>query len=299
MSLAIAGDDLGVRTRAHLDFPGPVPLEMEAWNIPTNLIHDPLIGFAAVRGIRPWLKPFKPWQDLQLGTPPNQAYFWAQYGMPNKHFMAAPSAETSNQLNKLSEFVLRELNPILATNAIRMGTFVRPTNSLGVAWQGLPLFTPRLDYADSGSNRFLVAGLARGWTTNWPAPDGLFQRLETSPNLVAYDWEYTKPCLEGWIRMGQLAQHAFSLPRLNDTAGLAWLVALPPRLTNSITVVELSSPSRLSLARTSSAGFTGAELEILADWLESFEFPRGLHTFTAPPPPPLRSSPTNAPAPPR
>ena len=70
-----------MRTRAELDFPEPLPLEMEAWNIPTNLIHDPLIGFAAVRGIRPWLKSFKLWQepnqeacrrDAHATTPPTQ-----------------------------------------------------------------------------------------------------------------------------------------------------------------------------------------------------------------------------------
>ena len=60
--LTAQADDAGVRTRAKLDFPEPLPLELEAWNIPTNLIHDPLIGFTAVRGIRPWLKSFKPWQ---------------------------------------------------------------------------------------------------------------------------------------------------------------------------------------------------------------------------------------------
>ena len=54
--LALGGEQDHVRTQADLDFAEPLPLELEAWNIPTNLIHDPLIGFTAVRGIRPWLR---------------------------------------------------------------------------------------------------------------------------------------------------------------------------------------------------------------------------------------------------
>ncbi len=296
--LTVVGDATNVHTRLDLDFPKPLPLEMEAWNIPTNLIHDPLIGFAAVRGIRPWLKSCKPWNDLQLGAPPNQAFFWAQGGAPFMHFMAAPSVEASNQVNKLSELVLRDLNPILATNGWPMSGFARQTNSPGLVWRGVPYFSPDLEYADCGGARFLFAGLAPDRLTNRPAPAGLFQYLQNNPKLVAYDWESTRPCMEGWTQMGQLARHMLCRARMTYTAGLAWLTALSPKLGNSITSVELSGPARLSLVRTSTVGFTGAELQLLADWLESPNFPRGLHTLDAPAPPPPNPG-TNAPAPPR
>jgi hypothetical protein len=271
---------------------------MEAWNIPTNVIHDPLIGFSAVRGIRPWLKSFKAWNDLQLGTPPNQAFFWAQGGAPFLHFVAAPSAEASNQVNKLSECVLRDLNPILATNGWPMSAFTRQTNSPGLVWQGVPYFSPNVDCVNCGGSRFLFAGLAPDRLTNQPAPAGLFQYLQASPKVVAYDWEVSRPCLEGWTQMGQLARHMLCRARMTYTAGLAWVAALSPKLGNSITSVEFSSPTRISLVRTSTVGFTGAELHILADWLESLQFPHGLHTFTAPAPPPPARSQTNASAPP-
>ncbi len=294
--LAVAGDQTNVHTRVDLDFPEPLPLEIEAWNIPTNLIHDPLIGFAAVRGIRPWLESFKPWKELQLGTPPNQAFFWAQGGAPFLHFLAAPSAAASNQVNKLSELVLRDLNPILATNGWPRSAFGRRTNSPGLVWRGVPYFSPDLDYADCRSSRFLFAGLAPDQLTNRPAPAGLFHYLEASPELVAYDWENTRPCLDGWTQMGQLARHMLCRARMPYTAGLAWLTALSPKLGNSITTVELTSPTQLCFVRSSTVGFTGAELQLLADWLESLEFPCGLHTFTAPVPPPMIPL-TNAPPP--
>ena len=298
-------DAAGVRTRAKLDFPEPLPLELEPWNIPTNLIHDPLIGFSALRGIRPWLTNLTSAFSLQPLAFPNQAFFWAQGGLPSLHFLAFPSADASNQVYQLSEMVLRDVNPILATNGWPGSAFERQTNAPGIKWLGYPDFSPSLDYADCGSNRFLIAGLAPNLMTNLPTPASLFQYLQASPKLVAYDWENTRTCVDGWTQMGQLTRHMLCLARMNTPydAGLAWVAALSPHLTNSISSIELSSRTRLSFARSSSVGFTGVELHLLADWLESLQFPHGLHTFTAPappPPPPLDMPPvTNAPAPPK
>ena len=297
LSLAVAGEQTNVHTRVDLDFPKPLPLEMQPWNIPTNLIHNPLIGLSAVRGFQPWLKSFKPWNALRLGTQPNQAFFWAQGVAPFFHFLAAPSAEASNQVSTLSELVLRDLNPILATNGWPKSYFVRQTNSPGLMWQGVPYFFPALDYADCGNNPFIVAGLAPDRFTNQPPPAGLSKFLQDSPKLVAYDWEDSKPCLDGWTQMAQLARHMLCRARMTYTAGLDWVAALAPHLGNSTTEVHLTSPTQLSFVRSSTAGFTGFELQLVADWLESPVFPRGLHTLDAPaPPPPIPL--TNAPAPP-
>ncbi len=298
LSLALAGEETNVHARVDLDFPRPLPLEMQPWNLPTNLIHNPLIAFAAVRGFRPWFESFKPWNDLQLGSPPNQAFFWAQGVAPFFHFLAAPSAEASNQVSILSEQVLSGLNPILATNGWPRSAFARETNSPGVIWRGVPYFFPALDYEDCGTNPFLIAGLAPDRFTNQPPPAGLSKFLQDSPKLVAYDWEDSKPCLDGWTQMGQLTRHMLCRARMTYTAGLAWVTALAPHLGNSTTEVHLASPTQLSLVRSSTAGFTGFELQLLADWLESPNFPRGLHTLDAPAPPPPNPG-TNAPAPPR
>ena len=80
MTLGVTGDGQTVRTRGQLNFAKPLPFELEPWNIPTNLIHEPLVSFTAIQGIRPWLSSSKLWQGLQLGAPPNQLYLWAQNG---------------------------------------------------------------------------------------------------------------------------------------------------------------------------------------------------------------------------
>jgi hypothetical protein len=68
---------------------------------------------------------------------------------------------------------------------------------------------------------------------------------------------------------------------------MAWLTAAAPKLGNCVTAVTKTGPGQLSFLRQSGAGLTALELHLLADWLESPQFPCGLHTFLAPPDMPL------------
>jgi hypothetical protein len=62
------------------------------------------------------------------------------------------------------------------------------------------------------------------------------------------------------------------------------LKTLETRLGPCITTVTLTGPDQLSFFRKSTAGFAGAELQFLADWLESPQFPFGLYSLLTPPP---------------
>ena len=53
----------------------------------------------------------------------------------------------------------------------------------------------------------------------------------------------------------------------------------------SATAVTRTGPAQLTVRRGSSLGVTAAELDWLADWLESPQFPRGLNTFLGEPTP--------------
>src|SRR5205085_5061414 len=70
-SVKIGGDGKNVRLRGEMKFSQPIPLTLDPWNVPTNLIHDPLSGFMAIRGSRLMLRTSKPWDELRLGEPPN------------------------------------------------------------------------------------------------------------------------------------------------------------------------------------------------------------------------------------
>src|SRR5437016_4389885 len=89
LSLTFIGDGESVRTRGQLDFPKPLPYRDEKWNIPTNLMSQPLVSFTAIRGIAPWLSSLKAWNGLQIGGPPNQVYSWALQGPMRTYFAAA------------------------------------------------------------------------------------------------------------------------------------------------------------------------------------------------------------------
>src|SRR5206468_30890 len=75
LTLGLKADN--IRTKAVLEFPEPLNLTLAQWNIPTNIIRDPLASFTAIRGIAPWLGQIKFFQDLKLDPLPDQLYGWA------------------------------------------------------------------------------------------------------------------------------------------------------------------------------------------------------------------------------
>ena len=110
--------------------------------------------------------------------------------------------------------------------------------------------------------------------------------MSSITNLVAYDWELTGPRLEQWLYVGQLLRFALYKAQIPPkSASFAWLSALETRLGNCGTVVTRTGPDQLSFLRNSGIGLNSAELDLLADWLESPQFPRGLHTFLGKPTP--------------
>ena len=295
INFQVLGDGENVRTHAELEFPQPLNFDLDPWNIPTNLIHDPLIGFTAIRGIRPLLKSFKAWNDLQLGTTPNQAFFWALAGMPALEYGAAPLVDPSNVVHKAADRISQAANPWLAANG--MGNLARATNFTGLVWKGAPFIEPELRSVVDKSGGFMVAGLIPAGGTNRPPPPELFQSVLSRTNLVFYDWELTAPRLEQWLYLGQLFRliaHKAQLPPLST--GLQMLKAARPRFGNCVTVTTATDPNHLSLVRRSSLGFNAIELHLLADWLESPEFPRGLHTLLAPSPSPPSQRPGTGPS---
>jgi len=65
---------------------------------------------------------------------------------------------------------------------------------------------------------------------------------------------------------------------------LKWLRAIQPGLGGSTTIITCAGTNQLSFFRKSTVGFTRAELQLLADWLESPQFPNGLYSLLTPPP---------------
>lgn len=292
LSLRVGGEAGNVRTLGELIFPKPVRAELEPWNIPTNLVHDPLIGFLAVRGFRPWLSALG-WDEVRWDKSPNQAFFWAQDGAAPLHFFAVPSATASNQTIRFGDYLLTNVNPLMATSAsvqnTPLGSFERVPDSQRLRWKGLPLLTPNLDWVDNDGNPFITGGLFINRLTNRPVPVGLLQQFHQESDLLLYDWEITQPCERRLIQASQFGRFVFGRSRfaMTNNMALPWLVAIAPKLGVSGTALRLSSSDRMFFSRSSSLGLTAAEIHLFADWLESPDFPCGLFTINSQPKPPV------------
>jgi hypothetical protein len=108
----------------------------------------------------------------------------------------------------------------------------------------------------------------------------MLEDLSAQTNLVCYDWELTAPRIESCLFDGQILRMALRHPPLPmDSASVNWLRTVKDRLGNSTTRIALTRPNQLTFDRTSTIGLTGAELNLLADWLESTQFPRGLYSL--------------------
>jgi hypothetical protein len=280
LNLAISGDGGNVITRAQLTFTQPLPAQLEPWNIPLDLIHEPLTSFTAVRGLQSLLAGWKTWSDLQMGTPPDQLFFWTLAGSPYRTYLAAALPDAGRQVTALTDHLLQKANPWLATNGYI--SFDRAPDSNGVTWGSLPDIKPFIKSAGSGG--WLYAGLLPDTNTDAaPPPAGMIQDILNRTNLVYYDWEVTGPRLQPDLQLGQTVREIARRPQMPlDSAGLDWLALLIPRLGTSATIINRTAPDQLSLYRRSTLGLTAPELHLLADWLESPQFPRGLHSTTIP-----------------
>lgn len=284
LSLSLASRNGAVQTRAGLTFAQPLALELADWRFPTNLIHEPLIAFTAVRGLTKWLDSLPAWKELPLGSAPSQLFTWALNGIPLQTYLAIPDADASNRVEQLSAALIERSRSFFATN-----TFGKLERTNGVLnWVDFPFLPPSLEAMSLPAGEFIVAGFSPGARTNRHNPDALMAQFLTRTNLVYYDWEITEPRVEAWIYLGQtlrlVTRHA-QLPPQGQAQN--WLNALAPKLGNSVTAGALTAPNQLTFTRTSSFGFTALELQLLADWLASPDFPHGLHSFNAEPDPRL------------
>ena len=276
IQLNVTGDGRNVITEGTVTLSNAFS-QLEPWNPPSKLIHEPLLGFTAIRGVQPFLAPWKMWNDLQLGPPPGEFFFWSLSGTPFQTYFAVPGADAAHQVSVISDHLLQKGNPWLATNGYI--SFNRAADSNGIVWGNMQAIQPFLKSA----NGFLYGGLLPdpGAGTNGPMPVDLLQKLNDS-NLVYFDWEKTGDLVPPRLSLTQTARQIARRPTMsNDCLSLNWLGTLIPRLGPTETTITQTAPLELTFHRKSTLGFTAIELHLLADWLESPTFPLGLHSLPA------------------
>lgn len=272
--LSINGKDGYLRSNLRMRFIKPLSLSLEAWQIPTNIIHDPVISFTAVRGVAAWLREQPLFRQLEIQPAPNQAFFWAQTPVPTQTFFALPAPGAAGQMERLAPALMKLWNTNLL--ARQRGEFILGSNRTEIIWARVPvpLAGPFLRPAPDAQGSFLMGGLFPPVPAPNPLPQELLQQISGRTNLVYYDWEVTQPRLLQWHQMFQLTTMLFNrMPDLGLGAGQQWFLAVAPLLGNTISEVTAASPQELVLTRKSHLGFTGIELVLLGRWLEDAPLP--------------------------
>jgi len=279
ISLDAVGSGDQLSTRARLTFPTPLQIKLDAWDIPTNLIHEPIQGFTAVRGIKDWLASLDWWKSAHPSETPNQVFAWSQSGSPFLVYAAAPLAHADKVMPSLGAQLMQSMNPMLASN--RMGHWERSANSDGVIWRA-PIITPFVQSIRVANNSFLFGGLSPYLLTNGLSPSVTIAEVLKGTNTVYFDREITGPRVEAWMYIGQLSRVILRRDQLSDNiASVNWFRGMGAFLAPTYTLAVRTGPHTISLTRSSTVGLTALELHALGDWLESPEFPWHPYSWVA------------------
>jgi hypothetical protein len=280
MRLTLTGSGGNLRTKMDLLYAEPIRQEFEPWRIPTNTIHEPLISFTAGRGMARWLGQLKQVQGWKLDSLPDQFFLWAIADIPFQTFLAVPSADATNYLERLAPQIVARFSTNLQLHSC--GTFNWSTNTSRLAWEGLPALVPFLEPVREPTGQFLFLGFFPNSPLGKPPPAELLREFASRSKLVYYDWEITEQRGTQWQVLSQLYQMAFDKPLLGiNAASIRWLNAIGTGLGNTVTEITVTGPKQLTLVRKGPIGLTGFELVALANWLESPKFPLGDYRLPA------------------
>ncbi len=271
--LSVIGHGENLRSTGRMTFADAATGPLNPWQIPTNLIHDPLISFTAARGIEPLFRSGELFNELGVEPVPNELFVWAQSQVVFQTFWAWPDSSATNNLQRIAE----RAPSLLGTNWQQKGLaqigWIQ-TNQM-VFWKALPIVTPYLRARPDGGRDYVVGGLFAAMPGTNPPPDELLSQVTSRTNMVYYDWEITQGRLRQWHVMAQTLAVIRGTPQFaTNSAGLAWMMSVAPHLGNSITEIVADTPARWSLTRKSHAGLTGFEIVALTRWLESTNFPK-------------------------
>lgn len=272
--LGFVGRGENVRIAARLVYPQPLNLKLEPWRIPTNTVHDPLVGFTAVQGLEGWLGRQTWWRELGLPHTPNQVFGWAMAQVPFATYYAWQLPDVTNVLRQLAPSV-----PAFLTNQlprITHGHVGYQTNSSRIVWFQLPVAEPFLAACDPRDPGFVMAGVFPTAHYKRPMPTALYTQVAGRNDLVYYDWEITQERVDGWRHIKNLARMLSGyLPPTTNDVGEVWLTDtnVTRNLGNCVTEVTQQSPRELALVRSAPVGLTGFELILLMRWLDDPAFP--------------------------
>jgi hypothetical protein len=273
--------DENVRAVVRAVYPEKLNWKHARWQIPTEIIRDPVRSFAAAQGLSALIETPELFRNMGFNPLEHQVYSWSQVFMPFQTFLAISAQNPTNQLKKLISAVPKEMNPML--QKFGSGDIQPGTNQLQLAWHGLPLVLPQLRATNEAAGGFLYGELFPPVKSKEPLPPELIQQVAGRTNLIYYHWEITEDRLSNWQVLSQvlpffpnerfLGHAPRGVPAPKAKAGQQWLEQVAPLLGNTGTEITLTAPNEVQFVRRSHLGLTGFELVWLTHWILDPAFP--------------------------
>lgn len=271
ISLTLAGEGNAVHIYGELHFPKMLSLEIQPWNVPTNLIDGELTSFTAVRGWTPdFLSRF--WDHFETNSAPTQFYLWSVEGAPMETYLAAPLVDASNAVSHLSDLVLQHTASWFHTNDFI--AFQKSKKFNGLEWRGIPYISPMLKAVDAPNGGFLLGGFFPPVPLSHSSPDSMLIGLRFDTNLVYYSSELTGTRINQLTYLSQLLRLVMGKPQFPEQSpAMSLLKALSQTRGQSRTEITCAGPRRFLFDRSGDTPFTAIEWQFLADWFNSPQFP--------------------------
>jgi hypothetical protein len=251
----------GLRAEGKAEFGEDLPFKLTPWDIPTNTIREPLVGFTAIQGVADRLSKL---DAFKKHPAPNQVFIWNQ----KISFFSMYAAAKVDDARAFVKDVAMGLN-LAELNKKIFGNFEFDTNHYGLYLTGLPIAVPFLRPAHSNDVNFVYAGtMPMGtWSSN-AMPAELAHEVTSRTNLVYYDWELGNGRLTQIRPMSQLAAMASRKPvaNMSDPAN-KWLTAAEEKFGNTITEISKTGPRELWFIRSSDSGLSAMELFTFVQWV--------------------------------
>jgi hypothetical protein len=259
-----------LRTEGEILLAEPLRWKFQPWQIPTNLISDPLTSFSVAQGIEPIFRSLPGFDQLGFKSAPSQFCAWGQRQMFNTYW-SFPVTEASNLLVRIAPNGPRFIKQYIEEPP---GRLIYVTNRGELVWSGLPFAIPILRAVKDGGSDYLLLGLLPPSRRTLAPPQEVFAQLSGRTNLLYYDWEITQGRLDQARHFYQMVDiaHLRTLTSTNQPTS-KWAEQAAPHLGNTITEVVAFSANDVKLTRRSHVGFTGFELATLLRWLDSPSFP--------------------------
>lgn len=268
MDLHVVGRNGLILSRGTFELSHPLP-RLDPWRFPTNIVHEPLTSFTALRGFAPWLER-QPWAKwLRLSPEPDQAFLWSTALSPLQTFVAVPVTNGATALAQLGDNFAADTK--WEKHLIAPFRLSRATNRIFLA--DVPFAAPEVRTLTEPSGDFLFADIFPNSVRGKAPPQALMDAIDHD-NLVFYHWEITSQRLKELPELTQLALLLTRHRQLNpNLPASGWLTQIGPELGNCVTEITQTGPLELAFKRSGSVGMTAVELIALADWLDAPNFP--------------------------